>query len=401
MNPSSWNDQPSGEPRHYERPTHRAATAPISGYPAHPRALMPGYVPQTLNRPDLFFTNASRMTIAHDVRHSHFSPPPPVPLSHPPYYYTTSQIHHPPPPVPPFPHSHVVPTHPGIQFRRSLTSPPPVPPKPPPPQSLFSSSAYHGNQGLPMESTPPDPSDENDLAMALALSQSVSSQEKKLRDKLNNQEEDDLARALEESLLFSEKPNHSVPIQDDVMEGPSSISLDAFPVSRSSGGYGDDDEALARMLAMEQEQEGESISKVAPAASESLDSTAELPIYVDDRAVNTPVTSNSQTLLSDEAFAQKLALEDGDYDQGPLRSMSPDIHSSGLPLHDERLSNPPYQNSTTEPTHHANHTLTSVSTPDLPAYAETIIPSSPNTSSLHLSRPGDPATLDPHQSSPE
>lgn len=141
-----------------------------------------------------------------------------------------------------------------------------------------------------------------------------------------------------------------------------------------------------------------------------------------DGGTKTPVSSSSK-ILSDEAFAQKLALEDGDYERESPRPTSPNLRSSEssppppeYPQCDGQLSDPqrpeaqkshshPHTSAepkrATEPISPVNltsHSVTSTSTPDLPAYAETAMSSSPNASPP---RPPDLVVWDSRQSSSE
>ncbi|TFK43654.1 hypothetical protein BDQ12DRAFT_675338 [Crucibulum laeve] len=110
------------------------------------------------------------------------------------------------PPLPPQPTHASRDTH----FRRSLTSPPPIPPKPLS-SSVHSTRPTDGSSVQPApipvvpvhlpEQNEAEPNDEDDLAVALALSQSENVEKEKHLARLANQEEEDLAKALAESML--------------------------------------------------------------------------------------------------------------------------------------------------------------------------------------------------------
>ncbi|KAF8663410.1 hypothetical protein AX16_000982 [Volvariella volvacea WC 439] len=201
---------------------HRSSTAPVGSFvppstspQLHPRALVPGIAPTSTAKHDFFFTNTPFQP-----------PPPPVPPLPPiqptqyPQSYPSFLAPHlipahqptPPPPVPPPPLLH-------RSTISGVTPTPPIPPKPhlaryttvlpvvdaPNPSHIplvhtQETGAYQPAQ-LPDE-------EEDALATALALSQSEAEEQKAHLKALKDQEEQDLARALQESL--SMQPNRSV-----------------------------------------------------------------------------------------------------------------------------------------------------------------------------------------------
>ncbi|KIM46309.1 hypothetical protein M413DRAFT_310869 [Hebeloma cylindrosporum] len=173
--------------------------------------LDPDYGPQTVHSSDLFFINnpmnsqqnnnpspsiSTQLYPYHQQAFHHYTPPVhdgSRPLSYPrqsvyPSYVPNNPI--PPPPLPPKPppavYPQIAPTAYAGPSRPHLTQPPPLPPPPPPP---------------PQEVQNEEPIDDsNELAMVLALSQSESTERKKMEEQLLDQEEQDLARALAESM---------------------------------------------------------------------------------------------------------------------------------------------------------------------------------------------------------
>lgn len=293
---------------------------------------MPGHVSSLVDRSDIYFTNASRMVIAQDVRNSHFSSPPPVPLYP---AYMAGQYHHSPPPPPP-----PRPPPPDLFFQRSFTAPPPIPPKPPtlPAQQSLEHApsraiSFSGSTITEVDTPSPEsPTDEGDLAMALAMSQSVSSEEDKFRQALSTQEEEELAKALEASLLevrASDRP----PLQTGTSSASSSKSSTSYPPLPISHGIPSDtdtssDEAFAQMLAAEQEEQLKTpVNKQElEARAEISDTVADLQRYSPPQSdygagpavLSPPIASSSNVKLSDdEAFARRLALED-QYEATPV-----------------------------------------------------------------------------------
>lgn len=209
------------------RPDSEGARAP---FPRNPPISYPQIQdgPQTVHRPDLFFvdnldshTPNARQSMASQQRpnaaHASFQ-------SHQLYPYHQQAFYHYSPPTvspPQNVYANYPPPPPTYQYNSALDSngqlPPTLPPKPivypdiNPPPSLD----YHPPKrpvAIPSALPPPPPEEEefvrtpdtedsNELAMALALSQSESIAQQKLEEQLRNQEEEDLARALAESML--------------------------------------------------------------------------------------------------------------------------------------------------------------------------------------------------------
>jgi hypothetical protein len=191
-------------------PPNRAATTPVSDHslsrPSHnypssyPQVLDSSYGPQTIHRSDLFFNQGSHMSRSQPV--ADFSPAQLYPY-HQQHYALPTQPR--PPPLLPA-NSHPQPTY----FHRSMTEPPlpPIPPKPfhphPIPEFNLTNPAEVDTPPLFVESSnerPSSPTDEDELAAVLALSQSESIQRKLREEALATQEEEELARALAESML--------------------------------------------------------------------------------------------------------------------------------------------------------------------------------------------------------
>lgn len=196
-----------GPPINIDRiPPNRAATTPVSelrpshDYPSsYPQVLDSSYGPQTIHRSDLFFINQG--THMSRSQPADFSPAQLYPYHQ--QHYALSQPR--PPPLLPA-NSHPQPTN----FHRSMTEPPPppIPPKPFHPHSIpefsLTNPAEVNKPPLLVESSngrPSSPTDEDELAVALALSQSESIQRKLREEALATQEEEELTRALAESML--------------------------------------------------------------------------------------------------------------------------------------------------------------------------------------------------------
>ena len=198
-------------------PPNRAATTPVSDpsllrpshdYPSsYPQVLDSNYGPQTIHRSDLYFinqgTHMSRSQPGADFSPAQLYPYHQQQYALPQQHYALPQPR--PPPLLPT-NLHPQPTN----FHRSMTEPlpPPIPPKPFHPQSIpeFNSTnpAEVDKPPLLAESSngrPSSPTDEEELAIALALSQSESNQRKLREEALATQEEEELARALAESML--------------------------------------------------------------------------------------------------------------------------------------------------------------------------------------------------------
>ncbi|KAF8735025.1 hypothetical protein AX14_002841 [Amanita brunnescens Koide BX004] len=146
--------------------------------PSQPHSLFPARRPSTVHTSDIYFVPPSKTN--RPVTSSSTSP------SHSPSSSTTGSTAYP---------------HP---FHRSFTCPPPIPPKP--------FELQHERVGKCSPATIPetdpkaDPTEEDELTTALALSRSESRQRQSALQKLGSQEEEDLARALAESLKSSLPP---------------------------------------------------------------------------------------------------------------------------------------------------------------------------------------------------
>ncbi|KDR83873.1 hypothetical protein GALMADRAFT_236334 [Galerina marginata CBS 339.88] len=255
------------------------------GLSYEPHALDADYGPQTIHRSDLFFidnsphmntrkspdfspsnTSASQLYPYHQQAfHHHFAQNPPPP-SHPPSYAnnvhpqydhrqraTTLPARPPPPPLPPKPivypsiaHDEFpprfVPPRPQLPYspaHQTLPPPPnhaPPPPIPTPHPKLLPppNHAPPLAPAVPVSHPPNEPpqespvDDANELAMVLALSQSESTQRQKLEEELLQKEEEDLAKALAESMLSTGSNLQSssnpffglAPIPDEAMIRP-------------------------------------------------------------------------------------------------------------------------------------------------------------------------------------
>jgi len=188
--------------------SHDARVLRMARTPSNPpQVLDADYGPQTTHGSDLFF-------IDNPMNTQDLNTPSPNQL----YPYHQQAFHHYSPPVHdpirPYPQQSAYPS-----YARTPISPPPLPPKPPPivyPQipPYAGPSQPHLVQPSqipppPLPSPPPPPQEvevspiddsSDELAMAMALSKSESAERQKLDEKLLDQEEQDLARALAESM---------------------------------------------------------------------------------------------------------------------------------------------------------------------------------------------------------
>ncbi|KAK0191117.1 hypothetical protein F5146DRAFT_1047143 [Armillaria mellea] len=257
-NPSaSWQHPSSEPPNHDARDPrrHRAATAPAYNpyvqppppHPtSHPRVLTPGHIPPTIHNPSLYFGNRPIMTT-----------PGPYPPGRPPFPHPATISYQRPQQWPYDANdSYFPPSKPPVP-------PPPLPPAPEPIPRLPSPARPRDVLPIPEEQTQisPSPSSAKELAAALQISQSESMKQAQFLEKLSNQEEEDLARALEESLQSVSLNSYTSgsPHFYNSEAGPStdtgrwtciSTGLSASPRLASDI---DDDEAYARRLAAEDE----------------------------------------------------------------------------------------------------------------------------------------------------
>jgi len=318
----------------------RAQTLPTGGLDgsSHPRSLRPGGAPRTSvsERSHLFSANQTRLSITNDVRDTHAAPLPQ-------FYPRVANHLPPPPPLPPLPSrpprqiSSSIPHHPSLFFERSISSPPPPPPIPPKiplfskPTSVIidESLLFRPAPAIPapnapvldtisvsVKNSPPLPA--HDFVEA-ALSQVVSKSDNEIGDKISLQEDEDFARALEASLLdhggrgqsstrldVGAKPNASDTPPEPArsrFEGPTSSATehqrrtsDPSPKSKDESPsfvlspvsillISDkdskilDDEAYARQLAQEEEQNVTNSLPETREAPSTTDESSELPRY--------------------------------------------------------------------------------------------------------------------------
>ncbi|KAK2466122.1 hypothetical protein APHAL10511_001764 [Amanita phalloides] len=314
--------------------------------PTHPQILFPAHRPSTVHTSDLFFVPPQK-----GIRPttSSFVGAPVTPGNSGAYLHTS---------------------------HRSFTSPPPIPPKPfamqqeRPEVQLLSHVA-----DIPQ----PDARREKDeLSVALALSQSESTQRQSMLDKLNSQEEEDLSRALAESLKTAPSIPGAAPTPDTIHPIPESTTptrpshsgsavsstsdnvglatgskgkgrLNERPITRSSHprpivntvrDFDDDpcanDEAIARRL----EEEESSLSRISNNNTDWIGEGA-ASAYL-GRSQSLP--PSSQLLAEDEMYARHLAEQEAEMSSPVLpRSKSALATVSGT--HTSELSDlpPPYE----------------------------------------------------------
>ncbi|KAJ8523492.1 hypothetical protein ONZ45_g124 [Pleurotus djamor] len=224
--------RPSTAPGQFPVPAHYAQPAPPPPppqIPPHPGALRPGYAPSTTHRSDLFFSQPAN---PHQ---------PPARPSYPAGYGPQRRDQYVRPPLHPSQQNYFAsPSH-HVAPPRPPTAPPhapPIPPKPsyqhgyfPDEKVPYSAPAVPAPPALRHHSAPPPPREEqeqrdhnaDDLALALALSQSESLQKSAEKDKLAYEEESELTRALEESMRLSQSTT-SIPSSSQ-FAGPSKEKL--------------------------------------------------------------------------------------------------------------------------------------------------------------------------------
>lgn len=209
-----------------------------------PHVLDADYGPQTIHRSDLFFINSGphmNSTKKPDLRQQPNTAAPPISTQLYPYHQQGFHHHFTPPAPPPpstrpvaYSHNPYPQNSPYYEYRQRAASaparpPPPVPPPPLPPKPIVYpalgaatatrdeftpySAAPHLRPPPPLPPPiPPQPDrqpaespveESNELAMVLALSQSESVQRQILEEQLQQKEEEDLAKALAESVLSS------------------------------------------------------------------------------------------------------------------------------------------------------------------------------------------------------
>ncbi|KAL0949380.1 hypothetical protein HGRIS_009449 [Hohenbuehelia grisea] len=327
---------------YYAPSSNMHASQPV--YPSHPSALRPGYAPSTTHNSDLFFSSPPAPAMPpvpmrpktssgydHQAHAHHYSQPSYFP-SHPPqndyrrphggvqshqgapmHRHMTApapppQIPPPPPPIPPKPsHHHTLPPSlsPPPRFPPHSYSAPAVPqaPQAPPIPPI---------QRLPTPAEdPPNPAGD-ELALALALSQSESNRHKLLVDKLSSQEENDLARALEESMHLAEsRPPQARRLSLDGQSSISQVKHDLESISRS---HSDTLAAPSGPSTVPSPPASASAPAPSSSSSSSFKHILDLAVYP------------SSQMSEDEALARRLA-EETDGEAKPPAVTSPNTKS--------------------------------------------------------------------------
>lgn len=346
----------------------RASTAPVPQVSqtleytplSHPRVLTPGFhnVKPGVHTADLFFTSpTSPMNFDHVFSSGPSSPDVPY-KSHPYAQPNTPSLS--PPPVPPHPY----------HLRRSVTSPPPIPPKSSLPSRLPPSIALYPHvishpvsapitfpvperNTLPplletLERIPAPPAVVDGLEIDIATSRSESGEQQKLL----NQEDEDLARALKESIISAASPRCvQVSLSNQDIAGPDSqpsTSTSGVQSTESNGLVTDkwrsrssysvaqiaEDEAFARRLAEEEDEEGNNPDPAQVASSSSHTLSGNGSLY--------PASNHTVQLDDDAAFARKLALEEEDgytpLSDGPVQTSPLPSGPTELPRYVDVLS---------------------------------------------------------------
>lgn len=161
-----------------------------------------------------------------------------------------------------------------------------VPPPPPPPLKI-------GTQV-----NPECPEDQTDLRTVMQLSKSESERQALFLDKLSSQEEDDLSRALAESLRMDEK-SHSLSSPGAGPSRPPVVPVHTRPHSQS----------LPSPLRPSSESTRPLVEAVAVANRRSKSPEIEIGYYPEPLMRSSP-PHNSVSLLDDEALARQLAAEE-------------------------------------------------------------------------------------------
>ncbi|KAJ3829228.1 hypothetical protein F5880DRAFT_521119 [Lentinula raphanica] len=227
--------------------------------PALPRSLMPGS-PSTVHRPDLFFSTPPRPPVIHNrpLSSRSYSAEKPKSVSHLNRSRTTSP-----------PHTHY------DKF---------VPPPPPPPLQI------------PSQATPESPTDQVELQTAMQLSKSEIERQRLLSEKLVHQEEDDLARALAESMRIAEETSLSSPGAGP--SRPPTVPIHTRPYSKSLSSRSARSSESRQSLPFNE------------ASSTTSDRSKSIEIENHSEPVSWGSPSNNATILDDEALARQLAAEE-------------------------------------------------------------------------------------------
>lgn len=295
----------------------------------HP-ALFPARRPSTVHSPDLFF--AAPPTL----------PPPPLPPAPHPNRHTRPTTA----PSGPHPPTYRPPTD-NHAFHRSYTCPPPIPPKPSELQSMKPDSepAPPAFPEPPPEEVKEIRSEEDELALALEISRS----ESKKQQPIISQEDEDLARALQESLKLADT--------NGTLMAPLHI-----PASSGEGQSTDVSSVVPRMFEEEEEEQKTPVqsssadpipspqtptsdstrltlgsiddgksgvtSKSDPIGHSFIDFGGPSDYYVQDEALarslaaDYPVTPAVNPCADDETLARRLAQEEG---SAPGPSVNKDV----------------------------------------------------------------------------
>ncbi|KAJ3802045.1 hypothetical protein GGU11DRAFT_767063 [Lentinula aff. detonsa] len=292
--------------------------------------------PSTVHRADLFF-----------------STPPPVPQNRPSSRHSYSAGNSSAAQNPRLP----------LKLNRSRTTSPQthldtfMSPPPPPPLKFHS------------QSTPDSPADQAELQTIIQLSKSESERQDLLLEKLSNQEEDDLAQALAESIRMSEKTSISSPVAGP--SRPPVVPIHTRPYSQS--------------LPSPSRRSCESRQLIAVNEAVPANGNRSKSLEIEDPALATWSSPplNSASLLDDEALARQLAQEEAREEERLRESTRISTENLQPALEDdEAFARQLALEEEEDDKHEEPITPAAVNTPPLPpAYSDVVSPPSSNTDS--------------------
>ncbi|KAJ7228507.1 hypothetical protein GGX14DRAFT_413509 [Mycena pura] len=368
---STWGN-PEPQPPPQDRPRTRSTTAPGVNPPTLLRVAHPLAAVSSIHNPNAFFMQPP--VASHDAP---FPPgPPPIPPRIP---YPQDYVSNPsnlrraktaPAPASTHPYAYATSTLPPLPAKPPMDSallPPPRPPRPasvpppslpPPPLPVSAEVELEA-----VRSSQEDAAELAELAAVIALSEAETRRQETLRQKMLNQEEADLARALEASLAQSSWSNSFSTALGIHNTDPGSSNLGP-PLTPSETEFSEpsymDDETYARMLAAQEEQtptqttfpedgaKGTLHNNLDAAAPLHNNSNAaaplptadceSLPVYSPRRELPSSTNDDGGPSKSDDEYALKLAvvkemLAREMRDKLPQDILNDPIHSKLTPAH--------------------------------------------------------------------
>ena len=244
--------------------------------PTQPHALFPARRPNTIHTSDIYFVSPSKnnrptMSSSTTPRHSPLTP-------------TSS---------PAYPHPF-----------RSFISPPPIPPKP----AELQQESLKGQSSAEIPGTQMGQTEEAEFAAALELSKSESTRLQTVLENLDNQEEEDLAQAMAESLKTTTSRAPTLAHQPDIIS-PVTTREPTIPIQSPPTSDAAKPTSSSASLAPRYKCKGRLESRVMTKSMPVLTSAAVAPSDpVDDPCAN------------DEAIARRLAEEESLASRSPGNS---------------------------------------------------------------------------------